>query len=289
MVAVADTGSTLAASQRLKVSQPTVARRIAALEESIGLTLFERLPSGYQPTPAGLALLPGARAVADAVRAFTSTAEQHRRRLSGVVRLAAPPVIAQLYVAGALTRFRGLYPDMQIEIIAQEGAPDLEAGEADVAIIVGERPAHGRLLVRRLATTGMSLFCSRRYGEAHGVPRSIEDLAGHTVLLGTGAIADAPVYSWLRDAAGQAQIGYAAGSISAHIASVRAGHGIGIMPRRLFGDDPDLIACFDAPAEFAVQTWLVAPERLRDDPAVRALLDFIGAYRGETPARYQAR
>ena len=52
-LAVADTGSTLAAGKKLKVSQTTAARRIAALEESLGLTLFERRQAGYALTPAG--------------------------------------------------------------------------------------------------------------------------------------------------------------------------------------------------------------------------------------------
>ena len=62
-LAVAQTGSTLAAGPRLKVSQTTAARRVAALEESLGLTLFERRQAGYALTPAGDALLAQAEAV----------------------------------------------------------------------------------------------------------------------------------------------------------------------------------------------------------------------------------
>ena len=57
-LAVARGGSTLAASRALRVSQTTVARRIAALEEAVGLTLFEKRPAGYALTPAGSELLP---------------------------------------------------------------------------------------------------------------------------------------------------------------------------------------------------------------------------------------
>jgi DNA-binding transcriptional LysR family regulator len=162
---------------------------------------------------------------------------------------------------------------------------DVEGGAADVAIQVGARPTHGQIVARRLARDVLTLFCSRAYAEAHGLPRGPEELEGHTILLGSGLLGDAPVYTWLREAASGAVQGYPASSVSAHIASVRAGAGIGVMPRRLFGDDPELVACFDAPAEHGIETWLVAPERLRDEPAVRALLDFIGGYRGQTPAQ----
>jgi DNA-binding transcriptional LysR family regulator len=286
LAAVAETGSTLAASQRLKVSQPTVARRIAALEEAIGLRLFDRLASGYRLTGAGEAMLPAALQVERAASAFAAAADGQRRRASGVVRLAAPTVIAELYVAPALIRFRRQYPEIQVELFNDEAMPDLDAGEADIAIRVGARAARGRLIARRLARDRMTLFCSRSYAEAHGCPGGPDDLDGHILLPGAGPIAETPAFTWLREIAGAARFGYPASTVSAHIASVRAGHGIGLMPRRLFGADPDLIACFDAPDEVSVETWLTAPERLRDDPAIRALLDFIGQYRGEGPERF---
>ena len=73
-LAVAETGSTLAAGRALRVSQTTVARRVAALEEAIGLVLFERRQAGYAATPAGEALLEPARQVEAAASAFTEAA-----------------------------------------------------------------------------------------------------------------------------------------------------------------------------------------------------------------------
>jgi len=286
VAAVAEGGSTLSAAQRLRVSQPTVARRLAALEAAFGLTLFDRLASGYRLTRAAESLLPAIAEMARAADAVSAAAEQQRRHLTGTVRLAAPGVIADLYVAPALTRFRSRYPDVRVEILSADAPVDVERGDTDVAIQVGPRPTQGRLITRRLATDPLTLFCSHGYAAAHGVPETVEALAGHTLLLGTGAFGAAPVFAWLQRAAPDAQLGYPASNASAHVASVRAGAGIGVMPRRLFGDDPDLIACFDAPADTAVETWLVARESLRDDPAARALLDFIGEYRGAPPSAY---
>lgn len=69
-LAVAETGSTLAAGRRLRVSQTTAARRVAALEAALGLTLFERRQAGYALTPNGEALLEAARAVEGAATGF---------------------------------------------------------------------------------------------------------------------------------------------------------------------------------------------------------------------------
>ena len=81
-LAVARTGSTLAAGNALRVSQTTVARRITALEAALGVMLFERRQSGYALTPAGEALLAHAEAVDGAAANFADAANHHIRQAS---------------------------------------------------------------------------------------------------------------------------------------------------------------------------------------------------------------
>ena len=69
-LAVARTGSTLAAGRSLRVSQTTAARRVTALEAALGLILFERRPAGYALTPAGEALMETARSDGSGRRPF---------------------------------------------------------------------------------------------------------------------------------------------------------------------------------------------------------------------------
>ena len=78
-LAVAETGSTLAAAQAMRVSQTTVARRIAALEAATGVTLFERRQAGYALTPVGEAMLASAAAVRDAAARFGEAAGARSR------------------------------------------------------------------------------------------------------------------------------------------------------------------------------------------------------------------
>ena len=87
LVAVAEQGSTLKAGRSLRVSQTTVARRLAALEEALGLTLFERRSAGYALTADGEALLRHARQVSAAAEQFTQAAASRTRELGGSVRL----------------------------------------------------------------------------------------------------------------------------------------------------------------------------------------------------------
>ena len=78
-LAVAESGSTLSAAQALRVSQTTVARRIAALEEATGLELFERRQAGYALTPVGEAMLTSAMAVREAADRFEDAAGARSR------------------------------------------------------------------------------------------------------------------------------------------------------------------------------------------------------------------
>src|SRR3546814_6422069 len=93
-IAVADTVSTLAAGRTLRVSQTSVARRVAALEEALGLTLFDRRQAGYAPTPAGEALLGQAHQVGTAATALEEAAAAMGRDASGTVRMTALEIYA---------------------------------------------------------------------------------------------------------------------------------------------------------------------------------------------------
>ena len=86
-LAVAREGSTLAAARSLRVSQTTVARRISALEEAIGVRLFEKRQAGYSPTTAGHELVRLAEQVEVSVTGFTDAANAQSRELRGAVKL----------------------------------------------------------------------------------------------------------------------------------------------------------------------------------------------------------
>src|SRR5919107_601920 len=101
-LAVARDGSTLAAGRSLRVSQTTVARRIAALEEAIGFPLFEKRQAGYALTPAGEDLLDRARQVGMAAAAFTEAAAAEKRDTSGTVRITTQEIFAVTLLAPML-------------------------------------------------------------------------------------------------------------------------------------------------------------------------------------------
>src|SRR4051794_33228225 len=98
-LAVIEAKSFSGAARALRTSQPTVSRRIAALEDEVGESLLERSAGGVTPTGAGSALLPAARQMADWAAEAARAAGGGRSAIEGVVRIAAPPGVAVDFLA----------------------------------------------------------------------------------------------------------------------------------------------------------------------------------------------
>ena len=134
-LAVARDGSTLAAARALRVSQTTVARRIAALEEALGIHLFEKRQAGYSLTPVGQDLR---RASGTASKrrchGFSDAAAAQSRNVSGVVKITTEEVYAITLLAPLLTELHRLHPDIVIELDTSQTVRDLGAGEADISL-----------------------------------------------------------------------------------------------------------------------------------------------------------
>src|SRR6476660_1232596 len=101
-LAVAREGSTLAAGRHLRVSQTTVARRIAALEDALGFPLFDKRQAGYALTPAGQDLIDRAERVERAANVFSEAASAQSRDVSGVVKITTEEVYAITLLAPLL-------------------------------------------------------------------------------------------------------------------------------------------------------------------------------------------
>ena len=122
-LAVAREGSTLAAGRALRVSQTTVARRIAALEQAIGFPLFDKRQAGYAPTPAGEALLPLAERVEAEMQQFADAAGARLAEVGGKVRITTEDIYAMGLLAPLLRELHDLHPDILIELDTRPAGP----------------------------------------------------------------------------------------------------------------------------------------------------------------------
>lgn len=276
-LAVARSGSTLRAGKTLKVSQTTVARRLTALEERLGLVLFERRQAGYTLTPAGEALVARAEAVEAAAADFTEAAGAQSREASGTVCLTMQELYAVTIMPAILKDLHAAHPGLRVQLDTADLPRDLDAGEADVAL----RGAYGapeddRLVGRRIAPDPWTLYCSRDYAAGHARPRSAADLRTHPIIGGGGEKVWPMYRKWLQRHRLEEAVTMQHSSGTGLLAAVRAGAGLAVLPSFIADRDPGLVRCLDPVPGDTAELWLLTTARLRHSPRVRAVMDFLG-------------
>jgi DNA-binding transcriptional LysR family regulator len=143
-------GRTLdAAAGRLEVDAATVSRRLRALEEELGVVLFDRTRTGLRPTAALENLVPLAEGVEQAFGAFVSGAEGFEAHPEGTVRVTAPPLLAQQFIAPRIPTLLARAPRLELELLVDQRVLDFGRREADLALRT-VRPESGDLVCQQL-------------------------------------------------------------------------------------------------------------------------------------------
>ena len=274
-LAVAEQGSTLAAGRTLRVSQTTVARRIAALEQAIGFPLFEKRQAGYAPTPAGEQLLERARQVEQAAGAFAEAAAAEKRDTSGTVRITTQEIFAVALLAPILRELHDRHPEIMIELDDSQDFRDLGEGEADIALRSTAGELGGGIVGRRLGDDDWTLYCSRDYAARHGVPTTRAELGNHAFIGGGGPKLWRAYSAWLNDLGLDGRIVMHHASAMGMMSAIRSGLGIAVLPCIIADSDPELVQCLPARDGHGRSMWLVTHERVRHTPRVRVVIDFL--------------
>ena len=276
-LAVARSGSTLGAGRALRVSQTTVARRVAAFEERLGLVLFERRQAGYALTPAGEALVPEAEAMESAAAAFSEAAGAQSRDARGNVRLTTLELYGVTIMPPILKDLHDAHPGLLIELDLTDHRRDLAAGEAEVALRAEQKSSDLGLVGRRVGSDSWTLYCSRDYAAAHSRPHSAADLREHPIIGGGGEKIWPRYRAWLQRLKIEDAVTMQASSGTGLLAAVRAGAGLAVLPSFVADRDPELVRCLEPIAGDEYGLWLMTHERLRHTPRIRAVMDFLAA------------
>lgn len=278
-IAVARAGSTLGAARLLATSQPTVGRRIAALESAAGIALFERRRTGYVLTKAGREILPLAEEVERHMGAIGDALASRSRRVAGAIRVTAAEPVANLLLAPAVAAFQRTNPDVEIQLLISDEFLDLSRGEADVALRATINGLDDSDLVgRRLAEAPWGVYCSNAYAEKNGLPRTVEEANGHAILGSEGSAGGFPVMFWLEEAAPGAKVVWRSNSLASLQSAARAGLGLVALPALLGRNDPELVKCFDADGASRPDIWILAHPRARRQPHIRSFIDALSGH-----------
>jgi len=260
---VLETGSLSAAGRAMGLTQPTVGRHIDSLESALGLKLFTRSFDGFAPTDAAHELQPYAASLATTAAALRRVASSHGAGVRGTVRLTASEVIGVEVLPPILAALRSQHPELTVELVLSNRADDLLRREADIAVRMF-RPEQGALVATRVGGIELGLHAHERYLAAHGGPKSMDELARHTLIGFDRESAflrrlqqQYPVFS--RDS-----LAFRADSDLAQLGALRAGFGIGVCQAALAARDKRLVRLL--PDQFAptLDTWVTMHEDLRE-------------------------
>ena len=274
-LAVADGGSTLAAGRALRVSQTTVARRIAALEEALGLPLFEKRQAGYALTTSGADLLERARQMSSAASGFAEAAAAQVRDTSGTVRITTQEIFAFTLLAPILRELHEHHPEIIIELDDSQLLRDLGEGEADIALRSTSSEAPAGTVGRCLGVDDWTLYCSRDYAAKNGVPHTRAQLRKHAFIGGGGPKLWHAYSTWLHDLGLDDRVILHHASATGMLSAIRSGLGIAVLPCVVADAEPDLIRCVPPKGGHGRFMWLLTHERVRQSPRVRVVIDFL--------------
>lgn len=177
------------AAQSLGMQKSTVSRRIALLEERLGVRLLNRTTRKLRLTEVGQAYYERCRQIMHDFAEAEQAVMQLQQAPSGLLRITSPIEFGQMFLASLLGDFMRQYPQITAEVeLASRSVDPLQEG-VDIVIMVGQ-PEDSTLVARRLLSTSRWLCASPDYLAAHGTPTSVAELAGHrAVLLSTDSSA----------------------------------------------------------------------------------------------------
>ena len=178
---VVEANSFSEAARRMNVPLATVSRRVAELENELGVRLLERSTRSLRLTDVGSELLEHAQRTAELADVVGDIASNHLTQVSGLLRLSAPPSISDSLIAPLVCAFQREHPDIRVQILITERLVDQIDEGIDLVFRVGPMK-DSTLVVRRILRYRHQLVASPEYVAKHKPPAKPQDLLNHRLL-----------------------------------------------------------------------------------------------------------
>ncbi|MBY2907698.1 LysR family transcriptional regulator [Rhizobium leguminosarum] len=280
-LAIAQEGSLSGASRKLGLSQPTIARHLAALESSLGVELFIRSQRGLVATEEALELLPLAEILGATATAFARKGSGPSGEVRGTVRISASEIISVEHLPPILARLRRNYPHLAVELIASNAVADLLRRDADIAVR-NTNPEQEALIAKRLPGVKLGLHAHRDYLERTGTPAELTDLSNFDVIGFDTATPALRSIGNTNPAFERSSFALRTDNNLVQLAAIRAGFGIGVCQVALASRDPSLVRVLANQFDWDLDLWVVMHEDLRANAKCRAVFDaLVDGLRGQ--------
>lgn len=279
--AAAEAGSLTAAGERLGISQSAVSRQIAALEEQLGVSLFQRHARGLVLTDSGHTLHRSTIEMSTAAQGASAALRDQQDVPQGKLVVTAPVAFGSTWLVPRLGSFVDRHADMRIDLRLDDGEQyDLLKLEAECAIRLWAADK-ADLIQRKLATVGTSLYASPDYLRKHGMPLTPQDLDNHNII--AYGVTNSPITAMSfaervgRDDIRPRKAALTVNNVPAMLRAVEAGLGISDLPDYMVGSSSRLVKVLEDHRGPSFDLYFVYPSDLKRSKRVSAFRDFLTA------------
>lgn len=273
-IEVAETHSLSGAARNLSISAPTVTRILGDYEAELGVLLFHRTTRAVTLTGPGRTFLEDARRVVQSYETATDSVKGAHRDPTGLLRLTAPTMFGQLYVLPILTQYLDRYKDVGVEAIFLDRVVNIVEEGFDIAVRIGNLP-DSSLIATSVGAVRRVVCASPDYLKAAGVPKKLEDLADHNILV-AGASAAVSEWRFDNDKIAKVDSRFALSSIPAAVQAAKSGWGLTRLLSYQIGQeikDGTLVTVLDKFDAAPMPINLVHAEGRAASAKVRAFID----------------
>ncbi|MCF6215302.1 MAG: LysR family transcriptional regulator [Emcibacter sp.] len=267
-------GRLISAARKLHVDHTTVSRRIAALEDKMNARLFDKSPSGYKLTDAGLRLLPLAEQIEAQSNQLYQEISGKDARLSGTVRLAAPEGLSAHIIAHNIGKFRDIHPDIELELMAESRRTSLSKREADIAITLA-RPDTGRVFAWKLCDYRLRLYGADHYLSRRPAITKLDDLNDHDFISYIDDLIQLPELRFLDQIIKKPHVVFRSTNVMAQYNATLGGIGLSVIHCFMADQNSGLTPVLPEKIYIDREYWLVVHEDLRHVARVDAVCRFL--------------
>ncbi|MBY5706549.1 LysR family transcriptional regulator [Rhizobium leguminosarum] len=268
-LAIARFGTLGAAARSLGLTQPTMGRRLRALETSLGQTLFQRTTDGFVLTDEGAAVFAGAERIEEEALAVERSLAGGSRQLDGFLRLSSSDWFGAHVLSPVLAEFSQVHPKVVVELLTDSRLLSLSRREADLVFRI-QPFTEAEVISRKLIHIEYGVYIGR------GAPHpEAGDGAGTRLVTMDEAFGDMPDVGWLQRLLPRADIVMRSNSRDVQAALCANGAGLAVLPRPL-GDSLATIELVDlGEPPPGRDTWVGYHRDLKRLARLRALLDLV--------------
>lgn len=270
----AEEGSLSAAARALGLSQPTLGRQVSALEESLGVLLFDRAGRSLSLTQTGRDLLSHVRMMGQGATGVSLSASGHSEAFEGKVSVTAFDGAAAYLLPAVLERLQSSAPGVQVDLIASNVVEDIQRRDADIALR-HVRPEQPDLVAKRLPDFAASLYASTDWLDRHGRPQTGQDLKDAPLI---GYTKPGSMFADLQ-ARGvpmtERNVRFATDSTVVAWELVKSGLGIGMYMREVAAVTPGIELVLPDFPPIPVPIWIVTHRELHTSRRIRLVFDLL--------------